>query len=705
MFISSPAASSTGPRVKLPFGLRRAANVNIRPPRLLILLLSAAFFAGALTANADWRDDTGFTRLQQTFTSGVPTAVVAGVSQIEALESGANYAPSAPNKSPTLKSGASGVSGHASTVASYYYGEASSLIPATTIIDAYKADTWLNADFLNYGSASAPKTETRRVQNHSWISATGLTESQVVQLDQRLDYAINRDGFIAVAGANNGASTTLPQLMVQAYHTLSVGLTNGGHSAGLTTNDGLGRMKPDLVAYETLTSFATPQVSSAAGLLSEKLRNDYAASLATADYPRLTKALLLAGATKDDLPAWTRADATKPYDAVFGAGALNALLAYRILASGRASPSASATVPETAWDINTTRSATARTYFLDIPSGTTAARFSAALTWHRSLTFFSGSFSTSLANLDLRLYGVAPGTFTVGSQLDASLSTVDNVEHLYQPALAPGRYAIKVTSSLIAFTTYALAWRSSPTVSVTATAPTASEATGAPGIFTVTRTGSTLTPLLVPLAWSGTVIPGTHCQALPATLLLPAGVASATITVTPIADDLAQGERSLLLTLTQDFSLSVGAASTSTVTLQDKPYDAWRFTRFTGAQLADSAVSGPSADPDADGIPNLLEYAFALEPFTPDPGGALPTHAVDAGGYLTFTYFHPSARTELTYTVEWSADLLAAWQSGQNYVTETARVPVSGGEQVTVSTLATAATQPLQFLRLRVTSP
>ena len=36
--------------------------------------------------------------------------------------------------------------------------------------------------------------------------------------------------------------------MCQAYHGLAVGLTSGAHSAGLTAYDGLGRMKPDLVA-------------------------------------------------------------------------------------------------------------------------------------------------------------------------------------------------------------------------------------------------------------------------------------------------------------------------------------------------------------------------------------------------------------------------------------------------------------------------
>jgi hypothetical protein len=136
------------------------------------------------------------------------------------------------------------------------------------------------------------------VQNHSWISAAGNSEAVVSEINQRLDFAIDRDGFSSVVGVNNAASTALPQMLAQAYHTISVGLTNGAHSAGFTTLDGPGRIKPDLVAPDGLTSFATPMVAGAAGLLQAALAAaPYA--LTGADRPRVTKALLLAGAAKD----------------------------------------------------------------------------------------------------------------------------------------------------------------------------------------------------------------------------------------------------------------------------------------------------------------------------------------------------------------------------------------------------------------------
>jgi hypothetical protein len=49
-------------------------------------------------------------------------------------------------------------------------------------------------------------------------------------------------------------------------------------------------------------------------------------------------------------------------------------------------------------------------------------------------------------------------------------------------------------------------------------------------------------------------------------------------------------------------------------------FDTWRKLRFSTNDLANLAVSGENADPDGDGIPNLAEYAFGLEPDHADAG-------------------------------------------------------------------------------------
>ena len=677
-------------------------------------LLAASALAATSTAWADWKDEVAYPRLVSTF-SGVPTSV-GTLTQAEAGDTAeTNYLPDPSNseftgKSIVNQSPGSGLSAHATTVGQFYYGSSTSVLPATPTIDVYSASYWIESDFLRFQSSSAPLTESNRVQNHSWISTAGLTEAQIAEIDQRLDFAINRDGFVAVVGVNNGSSNPLPALLCQAYNHLSVGLTTGNHSAGFTTYDGSGRIKPDIVAPGALTSYATPKVASVAGVLVARgLQSPH--SLTGANIPRVVKALLLAGATKEEFSTWARTTA-RPLDLRYGAGELNALLSYRMLESGRATASGSALVRETGWASTSVSGGSQQTYFFEIPAGAASAPFSAALTWHRLVNDggVGPAWSPSpvaLVNLDLKLY--AASGFTPGTLLDQSISTVDNVEHIYAPALAPGRYALVVSSpSGAATTAYGLAWRATPTVTVAAATPVARELDGATGVFTLTRSGATNIPLLVPLSVGGTAQAGVNYTALPTSVVIPAGATSATVTVTPIGDALAQGDRTVVLSVAVDFSVAAGSPASATVTIQDKPYDAWRFAHFDSGQLADTGVSGDSADPDGDGFTNLLEYALGGDPLTADqppgaPVAALGSDATDS--WLTLTYVQPDGRGDLTYTVEWNSDLTAAWQSGSSVVTELSRTAVAGGQQVTVRANATLTAQPRQFLRLRVTRP
>jgi len=48
-------------------------------------------------------------------------------------------------------------------------------------------------------------------------------------------------------------------------------------------------------------------------------------------------------------------------------------------------------------------------------------------------------------------------------------------------------------------------------------------------------------------------------------------------------------------------------------------FEAWQKLRFSTNELANASISGPNGDPDQDGIANLAEYAFGLEPNQLDP--------------------------------------------------------------------------------------
>lgn len=674
-------------------------------PRLKHLLLVIALLPG-LPLRADWKQDVGYDRLVATFTTGVPNGVTAGVTQVEAGSAATETTPSnnyLPNPSDAQFTGktitnlgnGSGTSPHATGVGGYIYGNTKSLVPGTTDIDAYSTASWLGV---------VPYAETRLVQNHSWVAraanfAAGTDlDRQALSLNLCVDIMANQ-GAIVVAGADNTASAALPVWLCQGYNLISVGRSDGQHSAGFTIYDGTGRIKPDIVSVATTTSDATAQISSAAALIGQKLTEPPYA-LAGASLPRVTKALLLAGATKEEFPGWARTE-TRPLDIRYGAGEANVLLSYRSLVAGPVTASNTQTVPDSAWanaSLRNVTNAQSRSYYFDIPAGSVESRFSAALIWHRpAISNANGSFSYSApANLDLALYAVDAGSFSLGASIDTSQSTVDNVEYIHQPTLPPGRYALVVTSTSGTTTSYALAWRTSPTVTVAATIDTADELTGSAAVFTLTRTGPVTSPLVVPLSVGGSAVSGVHYTAPPATATIPAGQSSVTVAVTPITDDIAQGDRSVTLTVATDYSLSAGAASSAAITIQDKPYDAWRFACFSTAQLADETISGANADPDADGIANLVEYALDTEPLSPNSPDVLPQPFV-TDDHLAITY-HP-LRAELVYTPQWSPDLID-WFSGAAHTTETTEAG-----NVTSTAITPLSEQPRQFLRLQIANP
>lgn len=416
--------------------------------------------AAAALAHADWRDNAGYSALQAELGASMPTG--AGIALLQSEANSGGYLPQATagtvpfsgtgdftGKTFTPYSGAGAASGHAASVASVFYSNSASLSPGVTDIHCYLADDFAT---LLYNGITPPVFP-GSVQNHSWVGSFGDTDIDVTLL-RRLDFIIDRDDVTIITPLNNGGY--MYALLGNAYHSLTVGLLSGNHPQSGSNTDGSGRMKPDLVVDQGFTSFAGPAVGSAAALLLDAIRPAYLA----ADDPRVVKALLLAGASKSNIPAWHRADTTKPYHAVWGAGELNVLNAHHILTAGQGAPSGSTEVGLRGWDARDSSTATPRRYYFTIPQGAWAGTFSAALTWHRSL---SAPFDTSsLVNLNLKLYA-SSGFDLLGSPIDQSISTVDNVEHLFQRNLPPGQYALEVTTDTDAVS-YAIAWEAQTTL-------------------------------------------------------------------------------------------------------------------------------------------------------------------------------------------------------------------------------------------------
>jgi hypothetical protein len=130
----------------------------------------------------------------------------------------------------------------------------------------------------------------------------------------------------------------------------------------------------------------------------------------------------------------------------------------------------------------------------------------------------------------------------------------------------------------------------------------------------------------------------------------------------------------------------------------------WSALHF-GAE-SDPTIIGDAADPDGDGIQNLLEYAFGLDPLNATLNG-LPVTTLAAatpGGplYLTTTFHYPATVTDITFTPEVSNNL-AIWQSGS---TQTAIVSdtITGEIRTIIVRDSQPATESShRFMRIKAT--
>lgn len=107
-----------------------------------------------------------------------------------------------------------------------------------------------------------------------------------------------------------------------------------------------------------------------------------------------------------------------------------------------------------------------------------------------------------------------------------------------------------------------------PNVSISTTDSSASEAGVNTGTFKVTRSGSTSSALTVSFTIGGSATNGTDYNTLAASVVIPAGAASANVVVTPKDDASFEGNETVLLTLKSSSSYVLGASS-ATVNIAD----------------------------------------------------------------------------------------------------------------------------------------
>ncbi len=193
-----------------------------------------------------------------------------------------------------------------------------------------------------------------------------------------------------------------------------------------------------------------------------------------------------------------------------------------------------------------------------------------------------------------------------------------------------------------------------------------------PSRITLTRGGSTASPLTINLNVGGSATNGADYTGISSTVVIPAGSDSAALDLSPLADALPEGEETFTIGITTGPGYTTTTPNKASLLIEDLPFDHWRKSRFTAAELLDPLISGDHADPDHDGIANLLEFLTGHGPKSPDPGGAAihGTESISGLTYLTLTYDRVSGNG-LTGMVQTSTDL-TTWRNGATFVEETA---------------------------------
>lgn len=150
---------------------------------------------------------------------------------------------------------------------------------------------------------------------------------------------------------------------------------------------------------------------------------------------------------------------------------------------------------------------------------------------------------------------------------------------------------------------------------------------------------------------------------------------------------------------TYAMELSVYRPQIETVRALTASFDVWRYNHFR------STVSDPAGDADGDGFTDLAEYAYGLDPLTPNPATAAPQISLGSyadGAALTATFTHNTAATDLVLVVEVSDDLVT-WTSGAAATATVAATDLGNNvERLVVRDLATTATIARRFLRVRL---
>jgi hypothetical protein len=290
-------------------------------------------------------------------------------------------------------------------------------------------------------------------------------------------------------------------------------------------------------------------------------------------------------------------------------------------------------------------------------------------TWY----LYSGPGTVSFANAS------APATTATFSAIGTYTLMLRATDGIHEKAF--DAVMINVTSSTL------------PTVTITASDASAGEAASNTGTYTITRTGSISAALTISVATSGSAVSGSDYTALPASVTIPAGSASTTLTLTPVNDSMVESTESATLSISASAAYTVGSPASATVTIadDDKP--------VVSISATDSAAAEAGLNSGTFTLTRTGSTAAALT-VSLSAGGtatsssdynALPTTATIAAGSATATVSVSPINDAL---IESSETVIATVTASAAYIVgspASATVNIADNDTQTVSVIASDA--------------
>jgi hypothetical protein len=231
------------------------------------------------------------------------------------------------------------------------------------------------------------------------------------------------------------------------------------------------------------------------------------------------------------------------------------------------------------------------------------------------------------------------------------------------PTIANGKVYVGGQSNVAVFGLLGGALEfSTPTYTVQENAGTAT--------ITVNRVGGSQGVVQVNYATvpGGTAVAGQDYSSTSGTLSWASGDASSKqFSVTILNDQHAGPNTTVFLALSNPTGGAfIDSASTAVLTILEDSYDFWKFSYF-GANDNNPAIAGNLANPAGDGVPNILKYAFALDPNVADTNPPLVGAIVSNHFQLQFN--RNAFATDLNYTAQAAPTLTGQWSNLVTYST------------------------------------